>query len=597
MTLRPGWSTARAIFLLLSFPALACPQQPVSKNLQSKKGVDVTWGVKIPMRDGVKLSANVYKPKGMTEPQPVIFALNPYTAEHGHERAVYFAQNGYVFVFVNSRGRGDSEGSFEPYANEGRDGYDVAEWLARQPWSNGKVAMRGASYGGFTQWTTLKEFPPHLATIVPVAAGYMTAQIPLFQNIFFPFDMQWLTAVRGVTFNWKLYSDESFWKEKSLELYLEHLPFKKFDQVAGNPSAVFQKWLQHPTSDEYWDALAPAPDDYRRMRIPILTITGYYDEAERAAMTYYRRHMEYGSEAARAQHFLIIGPWDHYGTQTTNREVGGMKFGEATLLDMNELHKEWYDWTLKNGKKPEFLKKRVAYYVTGEEVWKYADSLEAISNRKLTFYLSSVGGEANDAFHSGTLSEKKPGEGPPDHYVYDPLDVRPGELEREEVKNYLTDQHYALNLFGNGLVYHSEPFEQDTEITGNLRFVARIAMDVPDTDFGVDVYEILLDGTSIWLTGDFMRARYRESLRQEKLVKLGEINRYEFNFFNFFSRRIAKGSRLRLVLNCINSIYWEKNYNGGGVVAEESGKDARTAHVTLYHDAEHPSFLELPLVK
>ncbi len=130
--------------------------------------MDFTWGVKIPMRDGVKLSANVYKPKGMTEPLPVIFALSVYTADPWHEPGVYSAQNGYVLVFVNSRGRGDSEGSFEPYANEGRDGYDVVEWLARQPWSNGKVAMWGASYSGFTQWTTLKEFPPHLATIVPV---------------------------------------------------------------------------------------------------------------------------------------------------------------------------------------------------------------------------------------------------------------------------------------------------------------------------------------------------------------------------------------------------------------------------------------------
>ncbi len=163
----------------------------------------------------------------------------------------------------------------------------------------------------------------------------------------------------------------------------------------------------------------------------------------------------------------------------------------------------------------------------------------------------------------------------------------------------MTDQRWALNFFGGGLVYHSEPFSEATEITGFLKFVAWMAMDVPDTDFLVNVYEIRPDGTSIGLTlrGDRMRARYRESLRQEKLVKPGEINRYEFNSFRFFSRRIAKGSRLRLVLRSPNSIYWQKNYNSGGVVAEESGKDARTAHITLYHDAEHPSFLELPVAR
>jgi predicted acyl esterase len=122
-------------------------------------------------------------------------------------------------------------------------------------------------------------------------------------------------------------------------------------------------------------------------------------------------------------------------------------------------------------------------------------------------------------------------------------------------------------------------------------------MDVPDTDFGVNLYEIMPDGKNIQLTGDSLRARYRDSAVTEKLVKPGEINRYEFSGFTFFSRRIAKGSRLRLVLTSPNSIYTEKNYNGGGVVAEESGKDARTAHVMLYHDSDHPSSLELPLVK
>ncbi|MGC1224329.1 MAG: CocE/NonD family hydrolase, partial [Candidatus Sulfotelmatobacter sp.] len=182
-------------------------------------------------------------------------------------------------------------------------------------------------------------------------------------------------------------------------------------------------------------------------------------------------------------------------------------------------------------------------------------------------------------------------------YVYDPLDVRPAELEREDIKNNITDERYALNLFGDGVVYHSQPFTEDTEVSGFAKLVVWMSMDVPDTDFSVNLYEIMPDGKSIQLTGDQMRARYRDSTVTEKLAKPGEIYRYEFSGFTFFSRRIAKGSRLRLVLTSPNSIYMEKNYNSGGVVAEESGKDARTAHVTLYHDGDHPSSLELPLVK
>ena len=367
--------------------------------------------------------------------------------------------------------------------------------------------------------------------------------------------------------------------------------------MVGNTSTTFQTWVEHLTpGDPYWDQMALTPEQYAAIDLPILTITGHYDGDQPGAMEYYRLHMRHGSPQARDQHYLIIGPWDHAGTRTPKDEFGGLKFGEACMVDLNKLHAEWYDWALKVGPKPEFLKDRVAYYLMGADEWKYASSLEAISDTTKRLFLTSAGGQANDVFHSGTLDETVPDQSQPDHYVYDPLDVRMAELERKEVKYYLTDQRYALNLFGNGLVYHSAPFSEDTEITGYVRFVAWIALDVPDTDFQVTISEILPDGSHIQLTQDLIRARYRESLQQEKLVTPGEINRYEFDGFTFFSRRIAKSSRVRLLLTSPNSIYCQKNYNSGGVVAEESGKDARKARVTLYHDKEHPSCVELPLV-
>ncbi len=160
----------------------------------------------------------------------------------------------------------------------------------------------------------------------------------------------------------------------------------------------------------------------------------------------------------------------------------------------------------------------------------------------------------------------------------------------------MTDQRYALNLFGAGLVYHSAPFAEETEISGAVRLVAWLAVDAPDTDFWVILYEIQADGRSIQLAEDILRARYRKSLSREELLNPGEIYRYDFSGFTFFSRRIAKHSRLRLVIKAPNSIYVQKNYNSGGVVAEESAADARTARVTLYHDEAHPSYLELPIV-
>jgi hypothetical protein len=377
---------------------------------------------------------------------------------------------------------------------------------------------------------------------------------------------------------------------------MNHRPFQELDQIVGNMSTHYQTWIQHPTPDEYWDQMGLTPSEYDAIDIPILTITSHYDGDQPGAMHYYHAHMDSAS-TAKDKHYLVIGPWDHAGTRTPAKEVGGLTFGEACLLDMNELHKDWYDWTLKDGKRPEFLKKRVAYYLMGAEEWKYADSLEDIASETRRLYLNSTNGQANDVFHSGLLEESPPEDSNPDRYIYDPLDIRPAELEREEIKDYLTDQRYALNLFGNGLVYHSAPFREETEITGYVRLLVWIALDVPDSDFVVTLSEITPEGKHIRLTRDSLRARYRESLREEKLIEPGAINSYEFTGFTFISRQVLKGSRLRLIINCPNSIYLQKNYNSGGIVAEESNADARTAHVILYHDANHHSYLEFPVVK
>jgi putative CocE/NonD family hydrolase len=586
--------------LALFLPVLvlsAADDVPLPEEIAALKPVDLTWSVKIPLRDGVKLSATLYKPSGAEQPLPVLFTLTPYNADTYHERAMYFARHGYAFVLIDTRGRGNSGGDFEPFVNEGRDGYDIVEWLAKQSWCNGKVGMWGGSYGAFNQWATLKEAPPHLTTIVPAAAGHPGIDFPGRGGIFMKYNVRWLTFTSGRTLNQKLFEDSDFWNLKYLDAYLRHVPLRELDRFVGNPSPIYQKWLTHRTPDAYWDATVPAAKDYARFDSPILTITGHYDANQPGALTYYRRHQERGSKAGRGKHYLIIGPWDHAGTRTPTPGVGGVPFGLASVLDLNQLHKQWYDWTMGDGPRPPFLKRRVAYYVSGAEEWRFADSLDTIPATPRKLYLGSFGGLANDVVRSGVLMLEPPDKLAPDRYIDDPLDVRPGKLEREEVKNYLTDQRYALSLFGNGLVYHSEQALQPTEIAGCVKLVAWLALDVPDTDFQVTLYEVRQDGASILLTQDRLRARYRESLRKESLVKPGAVERYEFNGFLFFARRLAIGSRLRLVIRAPNSIFWEKNYNSGGPVEQESRKDARVAHVTLYHDAEHPSYLEVPLLE
>ncbi len=587
-------------------PPLASPEPKPQTSPPPPTDYDLRWGLKIPLRDKVELNATLYLPKakdGAPPKTPAIFTLTPYISDTYHARAAYFASHGYAFALVDVRGRGNSGGEFEPFANDPRDGHDVVEWLAQQSFCDGKVAMWGGSYAGFDQWATAKELPPHLATIVPAAAAHPSLDYPSVNNIGMTYDMQWFTHTSGRAGQANLFGDSKFWRTKFLDAYKKHIPFKSLDSFIGNSSANFQRIVKHPTSDAYYDAMLPTREQFQKITLPILTITGQYDGDELGALTFYRDHLANASPEVRAKHFLIIGPWDHAGTRTPTDEVGGVKFGPGAMVDLNDLHRQWYDWTMKNGTKPQFLKNQVAYYViapgnTGTNgEWKYADSFETLTANPKNLYLDSKNGDANGVFRSGMLAEKQPNEGA-DQFVNDPLDTHRGEEVEGVEPNDKTagiDQRFALCIGKDGLVYHTDPLPKETPLVGCPKVSLWVSIDAPDTDLEADLYEIQPDGTSISLWSDVRRLRYRESPREAKLVKPGEIVRCDFDPGLFVARRLMKGSRLRLVVNSPNSIFWQKNYNSGGVVADETAKDAHTAHVKVYHDAQHASALQLPL--
>jgi hypothetical protein len=567
---------------------------------------DLRWGVKIPMRDKVELNATLYLPKtpdGSLPRTPVIFTLTPYISDTYHERAAYFASHGYAFALVDVRGRGNSGGEFEPFTNEPRDGHDVVEWLATQPFCDGKVAMWGGSYAGFDQWATAKEFPSHLATIVPAAAAHPGLDYPASENVGLSYDVQWFTFTSGRTGQNNLFADQKFWRTKFLDAYKKHIAFKSLDSFVGNPSVNFQRILKHPAIDAYYDAMVPTREQFRKIALPILTITGQYDGDELGALSYYRDHLANVSPDVRAKHFLIIGPWDHAGTRTPTPEVGGVKFGSAAVIDLNDLHRQWYDWSMRNGRKPEFLKNQVAYYLlapgnsgaNGE--WKYVDNFETLVGNPKIFYLDSKNGDANGVFRSGSLADRQ-ANGGSDKFTYSPLDTTRGEVVDGIDANEKTaglDQAYPLSIGQDGLVYHTEPLSKETAFVGCPAVTLWLSVDTSDVDLSAHLYEIQPDGTSIVLWSDVRRLRYRDSLREAKLVNPGEIVRCDLNPGLFVARRLMKGSRLRLVVSSPNSPQWQKNYCSGGVVAEETATGARTCHVQVYHDATHPSTIQLPL--
>jgi uncharacterized protein len=353
-------------------------------------------------------------------------------------------------------------------------------------------------------------------------------------NIFAPYDVQWLFFTSGHTSQDKIFGDNVFWNNQDRRWFESGTPFKDFDTKVGAVSNI--------------SALDTAPASGRLL--------------------------------------------DHAATRTPRAEIGGLKFGPESLVDLPRLHLDWYAWTMQGGPKPAFLQKPVAYYVMGAERWRYADTLEGITSRSQPYFLDS-NSNAADVLASGGLGAQAGG-GKPDRYVYDPRDLSFAADEVNSDSEDLTDQRADYARRGKLLVYHSAPFEKDTEISGFFTLSAWIGIDQPDTDFTASISEIRPDGRSIALTGDSMRARYRESPREPKLVTTHAPQRYDFEPFSFVSRQVGRGSRLRLTI-AINSMFSEKNYNAPKPVAEQSMSDARTVMVTLFHDRAHPSALYVPL--
>ena len=583
----------------------------ITRNARTQRVMNLPVAMNIPMRDGVRLRADVYFPPGASMPLPAIVHLTPYVGlVVVHKSGSFFAANDYAFVSVSCRGCGTSEGVFELFAHDGRDGYDAVEWVAEQAWSNGQVAMWGGSYAAFTQWATVAQSPPHLATIVPKAAAGIVRDYPMTNNIVMSHLAFYCNFVdRDATLPESIDGEPFSWRDIYYKRFMSHRSFASLDSLAGCPSRLFQNMIEHATLDDHWQSVLPRDSDYGRINIPVLTITGHYDGDQRSALMFYKRHCESGNYDAIQQHHLVFGPWNHSGACVQpKREFAGLDFGEASVVDLRTLELQWYDWVLRGKTRPDLLKKRVLYFVEGSNCWKTANNLRELETTCIKLHLRSSSGEATLS-RPGELALGSLPHSPNANFVYDPLDTSPAEFERSHetvyhhdlshVQRFLADQDSVLanTLYGNGLVYESERFENDVEVTGNLRVVVWVSMDVRDTDFQVCVYEIGLDQSSIILTDSMLRARYRKSLTTESLVVPGEINRYEFDQFQFFARQIRRGSRIRLIFQCVNSMYWQKNYNSGGIVATETADDVRTAHVTVHQNSKYPSFLELPIVE
>jgi len=560
-----------------------------SQSQQSQKpgsaanGVRIEFNRRVRMRDGTELSADIYHPNtaGVGK-SPVILSRTPYTKTGGSTLRIakYFAANGYVFVTMDVRGRGDSDGEFVPYINDGKDGYDAIEWAAAQPWSTGKVGAIGGSYNGATQWLTAVEQPPHLAAMIPM----VTPSDPFVEwptGLPLPASVSWFHFTAGKV----LQNMEAVdWKK----LYW-HLPMITMDDEMGRPNRNWDEEIEHSKLDSWWE-----PHRYQnkfdRVRVPVLGISGWYDDEQIGTPLNFIGMTTRGDTTVRRSQKLLMGPWPHAVNSST--KLGTLDFGPTAVIDMNGLWLRWFDYWLKGIDNGIMKEPPVRIFVMGENVWRDEQEWPMARTRWTKYYLHSDG-RANTLSGDGTLSTSEPGSEPPDNFTYDPAKPVPFITDPSFSQIGGPDDYREVQKRDDVLVYTSEPLVEDMEVCGPIRVQLSVASSAPDTDFMAKLIDVWPNGFAQRLTDGMVRARFREGMDKPSLIQPGRIYTYDLDLWNT-CQLYLKGHRVRLQISSSAFPKYDRNLNTG----EALGKTTRMQVATqkIYHDRQHPSHVVLPIV-
>ncbi len=555
-----------------------------------------------PMRDGVKLATAIWRPKAEGK-FPAILIRTPYKKEMAELNARFYARRGYAVAVQDCRGRFGSEGTWEPFVHERKDGYDAVEWAAAQPWSNGKVGMIGGSYVGWVQWWAAAERPPHLVTIVPnVAPPDPFFNIPYEHGAFFILGAIWWADIleSNATADLSGVALSRIGEKKYNEL-LRPLPVVELDKaILGKENPYWRKWIAHPVNDSYW-AQANFLDDLKNVNIPVFHQSGWFDGDGIGTKLNYLQMKEFG----HANQKLIIGPWGH--TDTASRRMGDRDFGAQAVIDLQRDYLRWFDYWLK-GRESEILKDPlVKIFAMGSNRWLEGPSYPLPQTRFEKWYLAS-GGAANTSKGDGRLTtDAPPAKGPADKYVYDPGDPTPDpryyeETAEQEKQAKTADQrkkeregyHEKVSQERRDmLVYETEPLKEPLTIAGPVSAVLWASSSSRDTDWFMSVVDVDKDGKIFWLCSGRVRARYRNTTKKPELLKPGRAYEYRLDLWHT-GITIAAGHRLRVEVASAQYPLWSRNLNTGG--HNETETKYVKAEQTVFHDAKHPSHLLLPVI-
>lgn len=544
--------------------------------------IKTDWGQWIPLRDGVRLSADLYRPVSGS-PVPALVVRTPYgkNTMAWVETARYFAHRGYAFVVVDVRGRGDSEGQFEPYFQEGADGYDTVEWVAQQGWCTGKVGTLGGSYLGRIQWLTALLRPPHLAAMsVSVTPSDPFVEWPT--GVPTPHHLAWLFMTSGRQMQ---RSDAVDW-----ERVYDHLPLISMDEAAGRPLAIWKQEFAHPSLDDYWKRIC-YQTRYDEIDLPILHISGWYDDEQVGTPRNFAGMTEYGrTERARRSQKLIMGPWGH-AINTTQR-LGELDFGPQSLIDLRGVQLRWFDYFLKGEDNGIVHEPPVSLFVMGINTWRQEREWPLARATYAKYYLHSSG-HANSLYGDGELSVARPAQEPPDGYVYDP--ERPVPFITEMVSSQIggPDDYAAIERRDDVLVYSSPVLTEAIEVTGPIVVELYASSDATDTDFMAKLVDVWPSGFAQRITDGMVRARFRDGMERPELIEPGKVYRYEIDCW-YTSHVFLPGHRLRLEIASSAFPKYDRNPNTGDALGLYTR--LKQAAQRIYHQEQYPSALILPIV-
>ncbi len=562
----------------------------------NQNNVQITLNSKIPLNENTSAGATIWKPSIKGRTFPTVLVSTPYVSNESHSRGLLYAENGYAFVSIDLEGRGASDGTFSPFSDHGPTICNAIKWVKKQKWSDGTVMMRGGSYRGMAQWMAARSCPEEILTMIPTASVYPGHDFPIVDgHRMQKYVAGWFGFVSGAGSNLNFFTDSDYWKDKETQSFLEHIPMNEYDVFVGAPSEHFQKWVRSLSEPEWWYSNRWTGLDYAKMDMPIMTITGFYDGDQPGSLRYYNEHKQANKDHT---HFLVIGPWDHGGTRRPRSKLSEqVSFGLDAVIDMDKLNIDWFNWILGKAPKPDFLMDKVAFYVGGEDKWFYASSLESISDKTVSFYLSANSDEAYDVFNSGKLIGTPDDSAITHDFFSDPLDTRILEIT-DSNWNKIRDGHLLTQypaFLPETLVFHSTTFKEQLTLAGQIKSTLYLEVDTPDVDIFVTVYAIFPDGDALYLGGDVVRGRFRNGSKAQMLEK-GKVEEFNFNNFLWNAWTLPEGSRLRFTVGPYNDPSAQKNYNSGGRLGFETKEDAIRAKIKLHHNREFPSRIELPLM-